>query len=84
MQASVIGVPDATFGEVPVAIVRDTPQTQNSETIEKIVTRELGLDYALGDVKTLSDIQMKEFPLNQTGKVMKVTLKEAYLKLRDR
>ena len=66
-----------------MAVVRDTPQTQDRERLKKIVADGLGPDYALEDVVGLSDIGMTEFPVNPTGKVPKIVLKEAVLRLRN-
>lgn len=70
------------LGEVPVAIVNDSETVVDRDRIKSFVVERLGKDYALGDVVFLSRLGMKTFPLNPSGKVMKVTLKEALLRLR--
>lgn len=39
----------------------------------------MGPDYAVGHVFTLDELGLSEWPINETGKIMKVRLKEAVL-----
>ncbi|KAK5171908.1 uncharacterized protein LTR77_003545 [Saxophila tyrrhenica] len=73
VQASVFGMPDPRYGEVPVAVVRDKP----SEDLKRVVVDKLGSEHALQDVVTLEELGLESFPYNQTMKVMKITLREA-------
>lgn len=78
-QASAIGAPHVDYGEVPVAIVKESNAVADSDRIKKVVTDSLGTDYALHDLVALADIGLDAWPLNQTGKVAKHELKTAYL-----
>lgn len=78
-QACVIGVPHADFGKVPLAIVKDPKHAKGASEIRKAVRNSLGADYALEDVKSLADIGLEAWPLNQAGKITKHELETAYL-----
>lgn len=47
------------------------------EQIEQRVLDLFGKDYALGGVATLQQLGLDDFPLNSTGKIMKLTLEAA-------
>lgn len=81
-QATVIGLPHDVFGEAPVAIVKDDGTIRERQYYQELVIDGLGHDYALEQVYFLSELAMADFPLNPTGKVEKVRLKEAVLRLR--
>lgn len=81
LQAAVLGIPHPEYGEVPVAVVRDFEKVKGKDSVKQIVLDKLGPEYALEDVKALSDLGYSEWPLNATGKVMKVSLKDAVLRL---
>lgn len=76
-----VGVPHSSYGEVPVAIVKELGSAEKAAEIKQAVKRSLGPDYALEDVKTLSDIGLEVWPFHQTGKEAKHELKGAYLRL---
>ena len=76
-----LAVPHPEYGEVPIAVVRDSEQVKDKESVKQIVLDKLGPEYALEDVKTLSELGYNEWPLNPTGKVPKVELREAALRL---
>ena len=67
------------MGEVPVAVVRRTPGDNETpglkETLQGMVIRELGTEYALADVFTLGDLGLECFPLTASGKIRKAELK---------
>ena len=62
-----------------MAIVRGEPSAQERMRIMEAVAGKLGPNYQLYGIKTLGEIGMDEFPVNQTGKVMKFALKEAVM-----
>lgn len=81
-QGVALGVPHPEFGEVPMVAVRGELSVQDRERIMQAVAGKLGPDYQLYDVKTLGEIGMDEFLVNQTGKVIKFALKEAVMRLK--
>lgn len=78
VEAAVIGIPDAEYGEVPMTIVKHQPTVD----LQGVVLDKLGPDHALQSVVTLADLGLAEFPINQTGKVMKITLRDSVEKSR--
>ncbi|KAH8899808.1 acetyl-CoA synthetase-like protein [Thozetella sp. PMI_491] len=80
-QAQVVGIPDEIAGQVPVAIVKLPDGCSKTDVSKK--AREMGPIYALDRVYTLSELDLKEFPLTITGKVRKEALKTRVLEHRD-
>lgn len=61
-----------------MAAVRHRPTLD----LQKVVLDKLGPDHALQSVVTLEDVGLTDFPINQTGKVMKIALRDAVKKTR--
>lgn len=80
--AQVVGIPDEHYGEVPVAVIKTEVTICKAETVQRVM-RSLGHEAELKDVYLLSDLQLDDFPLNPTGKVMKATLRSEMLRQRD-
>lgn len=72
----VLGISNDEYGEVPVAVVKTTSGSTNLGSLKKAVADALGEDYALHGVFELHELGMDDWPLNPTGKVMKMVLKE--------
>lgn len=70
-----IGIPDETAGEVPVAVVKMPTKAQISKA-----ARDMGAMYSLDGVYTLEELELQAFPLTRTGKVRKDELKKAVLR----
>lgn len=47
------------------------------QKLQALVVEHLGPDYPIGKVFTLEELGMQEFPVNVTGKVMKIELRQA-------
>lgn len=85
-QCQVLGVPHDQLGETPVAIIK-TIHDQATPAIDVInagVRSQLGNEYRLDAMYSLEDLAFGNWPLNDTGKVMKKDLKKAVLDLRAR
>lgn len=54
----------------------DTTET-TPEKLQNLVVEHLGPDYPISRVFTLQELGMQEFPVNVTGKVMKIELRKA-------
>ncbi|KAI5245486.1 acetyl-CoA synthetase-like protein [Aureobasidium subglaciale] len=82
-QASVFGLPSAKLGEEIVAVVSSLAEIK-PQKLKDLVVEHLGPDYAVGKVFALQDLGMQEFPVNVTGKVMKIELRKAVEDLNPR
>ncbi|KAJ5998272.1 hypothetical protein N7451_006082 [Penicillium sp. IBT 35674x] len=77
--ACVIGIPDATAGEVPVAVIRKDPSTQapKQTSIQMMILNELGASFAPARVLDLQDDLRKDtYPTTTSGKIQKAMLRE--------
>lgn len=74
-----IGIPSPLYGENPTAILSslcgNTVQELKTQVVEK-----LGKAYEIGDIFTLEELGMQEWPLNASGKIIKHVLKEVVVK----
>lgn len=59
------------LGQEPYAVVQ-----KHVDRLEQDVLDEFGKDHQLGGVVSLEQLGLKEFPINATGKIMKIELKE--------
>lgn len=59
------------------------PDNVSKDGLKQLVLDHLGPDYALGKVFTLKELGMQEFPINVTGKIMKIELRKAVMELLD-
>jgi fatty-acyl-CoA synthase len=73
--ASVVGVPDADWGEIPVAFVQVTPDARPSAEELEAFCRERLASYKVPRVWRFVD----QFPQTASGKIQKFALREAYL-----
>ncbi|PPJ57210.1 hypothetical protein CBER1_02812 [Cercospora berteroae] len=71
--AAVLAWPHATFGQVPFAVVEDL-HGKTAEEVKSQVLIMFGKDYALEGVVTLRQLELESWPLNATGKIMKLEL----------
>lgn len=69
-QTSVVGVPHPILGQAPCAVVKSLG-SNTKEAVKKHVLEIFGPDYALGDVLTLEELALEDFPVNATGKILK-------------
>lgn len=69
-QTSVIGVPHPILGQAPCVVVKSLGPT-TKEAVRNHVLEIFGPDYALGDVLTLKELGLEDFPINITGKILK-------------
>ncbi|KAI4731851.1 acetyl-CoA synthetase-like protein [Aureobasidium sp. EXF-10728] len=76
VQASIFGLPNPKLGEEAVAVVADMTGT-TSQRLQDLVVEHLGPDYPISKVFTLKELGMQKFPINVTGKVMKIELRKA-------
>lgn len=65
-------MPHSTLGHEPWAVVKNLEGKTTSQ-IEQQVVDLFGKDYALGGAVSLQQLGMTDFPLNATGKIMKVS-----------
>ena len=64
------------MGEEVVAVVLDVAGTTSQE-LQGLAVEHLGPDYPISKVFTLQELGMEKFPVNVTGKVMKIELRKA-------
>lgn len=72
-----IDVAHPILGQEPFAVVEGYDQGVDSSTLERLIIDRFGHEYALGGVLTLSQLGLSTWPLNATGKVMKIEVKAA-------
>ncbi|KAI8721826.1 AMP-binding domain-containing protein [Fusarium sp. LHS14.1] len=82
LQVQVVGVPDDLAGQVPVAIVILPEGATKAQVGEK--SRSTDPRYALDEVYTLQELDLKVFPTTALGKVKKQELKKRVLELRQK
>jgi fatty-acyl-CoA synthase len=73
--ASVVGVPDADWGEIPVAFVQSTTEARLSAEELEAFCREQLASYKVPRIWRFVD----QFPQTASGKIQKFALREAYL-----
>ncbi|KAL8717189.1 MAG: hypothetical protein Q9225_005551 [Loekoesia sp. 1 TL-2023] len=83
-ESQVVGIPDEVAGEVPVAIVRKSPELDLSEfQIKQTVAQELGKVFLPQSILDLQgDLAVDDYPRTVSGKIKKRDLKatvEAFL-----
>lgn len=83
VQASIFGRPNSKLGEEAVAVVSDMAGTTR-ERLQDLAVEHLGPDYPISRVFTLQELGMQRFPVNVTGKVMKIELRKAVEDLMSR
>lgn len=74
-QACVLAYPHRELGEEPLAVLKDLGGKTEQEIMDRVV-QVLGPDFALGKVVTLEQLGLEAFPLNATGKVVRLELLE--------
>ncbi|KAJ5641988.1 hypothetical protein N7490_005988 [Penicillium lividum] len=77
--AFVVGAPDVTAGEVPVAVIRKDPSTRApiKKGIQLMILNELGASFAPAHVLDLQDdLQKDNYPTTTSGKIQKKVLRE--------
>ncbi|KAJ5538927.1 hypothetical protein N7494_008406 [Penicillium frequentans] len=77
--ARVVGIPDTTAGEVPVAVIRKDPLTQapKPQAIQMMILNKFGASFAPARVFDLQDDLRKDtYPTTTSGKIQKAILRE--------
>nr|POF14145.1 4-coumarate--coa ligase-like 7 [Quercus suber] len=75
-QTSVVGIASPVLGQEAFAVLQSFAGVTEDD-IKKHIVKSFGSDYALAGAKTLQDLGMEQFPLNATGKIMKIILAKA-------
>jgi acyl-CoA synthetase (AMP-forming)/AMP-acid ligase II len=73
MQAIVVSIPHPTLGTEPFAVI-DTYNGRTEDEVRDWILITLGNHYALGGLASLNEVGLKEFPVNQTHKILKSEL----------
>lgn len=60
-----------------MAVVAEIPSYTSKESLKHLVVQHLGPDFAVGKVFTLRELGLDGFPVNVTGKIMKIELRRA-------
>ena len=66
-------IESASLGQEPFAVL-DAFKGKSKDEIKKRVFDAFGKDYALADVASLEELGLTAFPMNATGKIMKIDL----------
>lgn len=69
----ILGLPHKSLGQVPYAVVEDL-RGKTVEEVKRKVLDKFGKDYVLEGVVTFAQLDLREWPLNATGKIMKLEL----------
>lgn len=72
-QVSVVALPHPTLGAEPLVVVDDLRGKTEREVRDEVLSR-FNEAYTLGPVMTLKQLGLEAFPLNTTGKIMKIEL----------
>lgn len=72
-QVSVVALPHPALGAEPLVVVDDLHGKTEKEVREEVLSR-FNEAYTLGPVMTLKQLVLEAFPLNTTGKIMKIEL----------
>lgn len=59
-----------------IAVVSDLTET-TPQRLQDLTVEHLGPDYPISKVFTLQELGMQQFPVNVSGKVMKIELRKA-------
>lgn len=78
----VVGVADHIAGEVPIAIVNKTVDTEVIEQIRTTVLEKMGHMYIPDEVVSLETLGIKEYPKTMAGKIQKAKLRDLARKYR--
>ncbi|KAL9634083.1 MAG: hypothetical protein Q9164_004305 [Protoblastenia rupestris] len=82
--AQVLGVPDEIAGELPLAVIQPLrPGSLATETMQALVTKELGHAHVPTMYLTLQDLGIQNFPMTSSGKVQKTQLRQIVMKHLD-
>ena len=65
--------PHSILGQEPLVVLKDLSGKTENEIKERVIEM-FGKDYALGPVLTMKQLGLENFPLNATGKIMKLEL----------
>ncbi|KAK4141043.1 uncharacterized protein C8A04DRAFT_31362 [Dichotomopilus funicola] len=82
-QTVVVATPHPVLGSEPFAVLHSL-QRKTEASIRAHVKKTLGENYALGGLVTLEQLELVEFPLNATHKVVKSEVQAAVLRYLER
>lgn len=74
-----VAVPHPVLGAEPFAVI-DSFANFDAYQVKQHVRETLGKDYALGDAVCLKQLNLAEFPVNGTHKIIKTEVRNAVLK----
>ena len=79
----VVAIPHHVFGAEPFAVL-SSYSDKTEEQIKDHVRAVLGRDYALGGLASLKQLELVDFPLNQTHKIIKSEVQTAVVRYLER
>lgn len=83
-----VGVPDETAGEVPIAVVKGKDLTQDDmDELRQVATDKLGSAYAPEKILDLKELDFDDFPRTTSNKMRRMALKpvvQAYLNAKEK
>lgn len=68
-------MPHPVLGQEPFAVVQSLGE-RSKDGVRQHILELFGKDYALAGVASLDELGLESFPLNATGKVMKIELQK--------
>jgi hypothetical protein len=81
--AEVIGIPDDIAGEIPIAVIKRTPdQKVDLAHVRETLVRELGVGFAPEEIIDIQSLDLEDYPRTASGKVRKIELKTIVLEKR--
>jgi acyl-CoA synthetase (AMP-forming)/AMP-acid ligase II len=85
-QIQIDGAPDFIAGQVPVAVVKEEPSSDNFDCIRKTVLEQMGPKYVPSELIKLHDLGLEDWPRTLMGKLLRLRLSSrvgAYIKKRN-
>jgi acyl-CoA synthetase (AMP-forming)/AMP-acid ligase II len=85
-QIQIVGAPDFIAGQVPVAVVKEEPSSDNFDCIRKTVLEQMGPKYVPSELIKLHDLGLEDWPRTLMGKLLRLRLSSrvgAYIKKRN-
>lgn len=83
-QSQVVGLPHEEYGAVPVAVVKALPKSTNAAEVKQSmkdkVKSYLGAEYIISDIIQLEELELVQWPLNSSDKIVKKDLIDAIRK----
>lgn len=83
LQIQTVGAPDSIAGEVPVAVVNGSLDSDLAQEIQDTIIKQMGTGYTPDEVISLQQLGLEDYPKTMAGKIQKTKLAELVRKYRS-